>query len=49
MGEAIGQLVPLAVGGLPTPLLDALQGQVWHTLPGAEHSGQSDGIFWLNP
>lgn len=37
---------PAAVG-LPEPLLDALQGQLWNTLPGAEHSGVSDGIFWI--
>lgn len=33
--------------GFPTPLLEALQGQLWSTLPGAEHSGANSGIFWL--
>jgi hypothetical protein len=35
-------------GGLSPPLLDALQGHLWHGLNGAEHSGDTDGIFWLD-
>ena len=34
--------------GLAGPLLDALQGQLWNTLAGAEHTGVSDGIFWFD-